>query len=64
MNRITLSTARQQIASLGLAAVMTLSVLSALGQLAVGYQQDAAYAAAEPVTVQQVVIVGQRAPRS
>jgi hypothetical protein len=51
-----------QAGALGLALLVTLGTLGGLGQIADARQADAAMAAAD-VTVQQVVVVGQRAPR-
>lgn len=68
--RFSLINVRQQAASLGVAAVMTLAVMASLSTLAAGYQEDAAQARADDsasatmaanTTVQQVVIVGKRA---
>ncbi len=68
--RFSLINVRQQAASLGVAAVMTLAVMASLGSLAAGYQEDAAQARADEgatatmaasTTVQQVVVVGKRA---
>lgn len=58
--RLSLISLRQQAASFGTAAMMTLAVLAALGQLADGYVKPAAEAGAD-VAVQQVVIVAKRA---
>lgn len=66
MNRHTPSTFRQHAASLAVAAVMTLAVVGSLA--AIADQQHAnvrqAGAATSEPAVQQVVIIGQRAPRS
>ncbi len=67
--RFSLINGRQQAASLGVAAVMTLAVMASLGSLANSYQEDAAQARADEslstmatnTAVQQVVIVGKRA---
>jgi len=65
MIRHTLSTLREQAASMAVAAVMTLAVVGSLAGIAdhqhAGVQQ--ASAGGEPA-VQQVVVVGQRAARS
>ena len=66
MNRLTPSSFRQQAATLAVAAVMTLSVVGSLAGIADQQHANvlqAGAASSEPV-VQQVVIVGQRAPRS
>lgn len=71
MNRINLISFRQQAASLGVAAVMTIAVLASLSTMANnGYnselaQADAASVAAVStdkggITVQQVVVLGKR----
>jgi hypothetical protein len=64
MNRTTPSTLRQQAASLAVAAVMTMAVVGSLAGIADHQHADVlqASAASEPA-VQQVVVVGQRAPR-
>ena len=66
MNRHTPSSFRQHAATLAVAAVMTLAVVGSLAGIA--DQQHAnvmnAGAVASEPAVQQVVIVGQRAPRS
>ena len=66
MNRQTKSSFRQQAATLAVAAVMTLAVVGSLAGIA--DQQHAnvlqASAAHSGPVVQQVVVVGQRAPRS
>lgn len=67
MNRHTPSSFRQHAASLAVAAVMTLAVVGSLAGIAdqqhANVMNAASAAAAEPA-VQQVVVVGQRAPRS
>lgn len=64
MTRINLITVRQQAASFGVAAAVTLAVLSSMTGLAHGYdaraQQEAQTTAAN-VAVQAVVVVGKRA---
>ena len=67
MNRHTPSSFRQQAASLAVAAVMTLAVVGSLAGIADQQHAGALQASAEPVAqqvVQQVVVIGQRAPRS
>ena len=66
MNRLTPSSFRQQAASLAVAAVMTLAVVGSLAGIADQQHANvlqASAAGSEPV-VQQVVVIGQRAPRS
>ena len=66
MNRHTPSSFRQQAASLAVAAVMTLAVVGSLAGIADQQHANvlqASAAGSEPV-VQQVVVIGQRAPRS
>lgn len=66
MNRHTPSSFRQQAATLAVAAVMTLAVVGSLAGIADQQHANVLQASAaqgEPV-VQQVVVVGQRAPRS
>lgn len=66
MNRLNLITVRQQFASFGLAAAVTVAVLASMGQLANGYSADALQAArageaASVAAVQTVVVIGKRA---
>lgn len=62
MNRITLITARQQVASFGVAMVATLALMGGLTGLAQAYQAEAVQAAAvEQAPVQTVVVVAKRA---
>jgi hypothetical protein len=65
MIRHTMSSLRQQAATLSVAAVMTLAVVGSLAGIADQQHAGALQASAgsEP-TVQQVVVVGQRAARS
>jgi hypothetical protein len=66
MNRHTTSSFRQQAATLAVAAVMTLAVVGSLAGIADQQHANvlqASAAGSEPV-VQQVVVIGQRAPRS
>ena len=66
MNRHTTSSFRQQAATLAVVAVMTLAVVGSLAGIADQQHANvlqASAAGSEPV-VQQVVVVGQRAPRS
>jgi hypothetical protein len=58
--RLSLSTLREQAASFGVAAVMTLAVLGSLAQIADHQHADAQMAEAAPTPVQVVVITGQR----
>ena len=60
MNRIFAST-QQHLAAFGMAAVMTVSVLSAMVSLADGYQAETF--TAQPAA-QQVVVIGHAATRS
>ncbi|HSW04793.1 hypothetical protein [Aquabacterium sp.] len=63
MNPLNIITLRQQVASLGVAAVMTMAVLASLGNVANGYHTDVARAeagTADAVAVQQVVVTGKR----
>ena len=65
MTRINLISIRQQAASLGVAAVMTLAVLASLSTMANnGYRAELMQAeagiGASAVAVQQVVVVGKR----
>ena len=66
MNRHTPSSFRQQAATLAVAAVMTLAVVGSLAGIADQQHAGALQAGAGPVAqqVQQVVVIGQRAPRS
>ena len=64
MIRHSLSTLRAQAASFGVAAVMTLAVLGSLASIANSQHAEALQSLAAEPTVQQVVIVGQRAPRT
>lgn len=66
MNRISLITVRQQFASFGVAAAVTMTVLVSLGAVADGYSAQALQAAkaseaASVATVQTVVVLGKRA---
>jgi hypothetical protein len=66
MNRHSQSSFRQQAATLAVAAVMTLAVVGSLAGIADQQHADvlnASVTGSEPV-VQQVVVTGQRAPRS
>jgi hypothetical protein len=61
MTRINLISIRQQAASLGVAAVMTMAVLASLSTLANnGYRAEVMQAEASTLAVQQVVVVGKR----
>ena len=66
MNRHAASLARPQLAAIGMAAVMTLSVLAALAALADGYHADAmlSLVGAQPAAHQVVVEAGRPAPKS
>ncbi|NRF66002.1 hypothetical protein HLB44_03265 [Aquincola sp. S2] len=66
MTRLNLSTTlRQQAASFGVAAVMTLAVLGGISQIADHRHADALMAQAEAQPAQQVVvIVGKRSTQS
>jgi len=59
--RLTLISLRQQAASFGTAAMVTLAVLASLSQLADAYAVPAQAAASADIAVQQVVIVAKRA---
>lgn len=66
MNRLTPSSFRHQAATLAVAAVMTLAVIGSLAGIADQQHAGAlqASAASSQPVVQQVVVIGQRAPRS
>ena len=67
MNSLNLITRRQQVASLAIAAVMTVAVLASLVNVANGYHTDVARAqagTADNVVVQQVVVTGKRLANS
>lgn len=59
--RLSLSTLREQAASFGVAAVMTLAVLGGVAQIADHQHADAQTAEAAPTPVQVVVVTGKRA---
>jgi len=62
MTRISLITARQQVASFGVAMVTTVALLGGLTGLAQAYQAEATQtAAAASAPVQTVVVVAKRA---
>lgn len=64
MNRHSIQTLRAQAASLAVAAVMTVAVLGSLAGIADHQHAGVLQAQAPEPAVQQVVVIGQRAPRS
>ena len=60
MTRLSLSTLREQAASFGVAAVMTLAVLGSVAQIADHRHADAQLAEAAPTPVQVVIVTAKR----